>query len=131
MNTIEVHNIYTLYEIDTDGSFVEMPILGFSRPQDWGDTSQWHYHQCRLQFSYCGTVYINNCHVWQQVERNTIEALQRIAPQLFMVSMPGRQEQLAGRDFLDEDDFWLPEWGERPPYYQSDDEDYWPPDELG
>ncbi|PSB25275.1 hypothetical protein [Chlorogloea sp. CCALA 695] len=124
METIEVHNIYTLYEIEVDGTEVETPILGFSRPQDWGDSSRWHYHQCRVQFSYGGTVYINNCHLWQNVERNSVEAFQCIASYLFMVMMPGRIEQLAGKEFLDEDDFWDEAWGEIPPYYESDEEDY-------
>ena len=120
METIEVHNIYTLYEYGTD---VETPILSFSRPQDWGDSSRWHYHQCRVQFSYGGTVYINNCHLWQNVERNSVEAFQCIAQYLFMVSMPGRIEQLTGKEFLHGDDFWDESWGEIPPYYEEDEED--------
>lgn len=124
MNTIEVHNVYTLYETEADGSIVETPILGFRRPQDWGDSLHWHYHQCRLQFSYAGTEYINNCHVYQQIERNSIEAFKHIAPYLFMVMIPGTPKLLAGRAFLDEDDFWHPAWGELPPYYERDDEDY-------
>ena len=124
METIEVHNIYTLYELDEYGTDVETPILSFSRPQDWGDSSRWHYHQCRVQFSYGGTVYINNCHLWQRATRNSVEAFQQVAPHLFMVMMPGRIEQLAGNYFLDEDDFWDEVWGEIPPYYESDEEDY-------
>lgn len=124
METIEVHNIYTLYELEEDGSASNTPILSFSRPQDWGDSTRWHYHWCRVQYELRGTMYINNCHVWQEVDISSIEAFQRIAEQLFMVMMPGSQEQLAGREFLDEDDFWLPEWGKQPLYYERDEENY-------
>ena len=130
MKTVEVHNVYTLYELDEDGSSSETPILGFSRPQDWGDSSRWHYHWCRIEFSLVDTTYINNCHVWQEVERNSIEAFEYIAPHLFMVMMPGAIMQLAGKEFLESDDFWQKEWGEMPPYYEPNDEDYCPPDEL-
>lgn len=131
MKTIEVHNIYTLYELNEDGSSVETPILSFFRPQDWGDSSRWHYHQCRIELNLVDKTYINNCHVWQEVERNSIEAFKYIAPQLFMVLVPGAIRQHCGREFLHGDDFWHPDWGEIPPYYEPDDEDYCPPDELG
>lgn len=124
METIEVHNIYTLYELEEDGTASATPILSFSHPQDWGDSTRWHCHQCRVQYQLRGTTYINNCHVWQEVDISSIEAFQRIASQLFMVMMPGSIEQLAQCAFLDSDDFWLPEWGEMPPYYERDEDDY-------
>jgi len=124
MNTVEVHNVYTLYELNEDGSAAQTPILAYFRPQDWGNPSRWHYHQCRVEFCYFDTTYINNCHLWQQVKRNSPEAFQYIAPQLFMVFMPGTPQQLAGREFLEGDDFWHSEWGELPPYYERDEENY-------
>lgn len=120
MNTIvEVHNVYTLYELDEGGEKVDTPILEFFRPQDWGDASRWHYHQCQVQFSLRESTYINNCHIYQEVERDLVSACQEIASYLFMVMMPGTPEQIAGSSHLREDDFWLLEWGPLPPTYDT------------
>lgn len=129
MNTIKVHNVYTLQELSEDGTLSDNPLLIFFRPQDWGDAKRWHYHQCQVQFSLSGTTYINNCHIYQEVERNLVEACQAIAPYLFMAMMPGTPEQIAGKSHLTEDDFWSDEWGDLPPYYNPDEEDY-SPEEL-
>lgn len=116
---IEVHNVYTLYELEADGSHSDTPLLSFFRPQDWGD-SRWHYHYCTISLELRGTQYINHCHVWQEVERNSIEAFQAIASSLFMISMPGRTKELCDNTHLAEDDFWSKEWGEMPPYWYED-----------
>lgn len=34
LKIIEVHNVYTVYGLDSDGEEVEQPITQFSRPQD-------------------------------------------------------------------------------------------------
>lgn len=121
---IEVHNVYTLYELNPDGSASEQAALSFFRPQDWGDPKRWHYHQCRIEFESNQVTYINNCHLWQEVERSGVEAFQVIASSLFMVLMPGEKQELSGNTHLDTDDFWCDDWGRTPPYYdESDDED--------
>jgi len=131
MNTIEVHNVYTLQELSEDGTLSETPLLIFFRPQDWGNPQRWHYHQCSIAYTFRGTNYINNCHIYQEVERNSVEAFQAIAPYLFEVYMPGCPVEIAAKSHLQEDDFWSEAWGDLPPYYEPDDneEDY-SPDEL-
>lgn len=120
---IEVHNIYTLYELHADGTESDTPFLSSWRPQDWGHP-RWHYHYCTIEVEYKETTYINRCHVWQETERNSFEAFTAISSALFMFAMPGRTPQLCGNTHLDEDDFWSPDWGELPPYwYEDEDED--------
>lgn len=119
---VEVHNVYTLYELNPDGSASEQGILTFFRPQDWGDKNRWHYHQCRIEFESNQVTYINNCHLWQELERAGAEAFQVIAPSLFMVLMPGNPQELSGNTHLGTDDFWCDDWGRTPPCYDSDDE---------
>lgn len=115
--TIEVHNIYTLYE---DG---EESLLSISfRPQDWGHP-RWHYHFCKIEVIINGQNYINHCHVWQEVERSTVDAFQKISPALFLIGMLGITPELCGRSHLSEEDFWCDEWGQMPPYYQPPDVD--------
>ena len=126
-----VHNIYTLYELDEDGSQAEREIISFARPQDWGDPERWHYHTCTVQFELPDreggrTRFVNHCHLWQEVKRSPVEAYQQVSEYLFMVMMPGQPEEECGRSHLREDDFWLEEWGEMPPYTESEG-DYFEP----
>lgn len=120
MTETEVHNCYTLYELNEDGSKAENPLLCFSRPQDWGDPERWKYHYCKLEVA----GYINHCHLWQEVERYPTEACKVISQALFMIMMPGTPQELCDRSHLHGDDFWLKEWGEMPPYYDEDPSDF-------
>lgn len=124
MNAVNVHNVYTLQELDENGNPSPTPLLSFFRPQDWGNSSRWHYHQCSIQFTLDGTTYINNCHLYQEIERNSIEAFQFVSEYLFMVALPGCKQELAAKSHLNEDDFWEKEWGDLPPYYEEPDEEY-------
>jgi hypothetical protein len=130
--TVEVHNVYTLYELNEDGSTAEQKLVCFNRPQDWGDP-RWHYHRCKTKFESNGTCYINHCHLWQEVERNPVEAFQAIAPYLFMVLQPGTKPELCSKDFMEPEDFWLESWGKMPPVFEDreDWEDYGYDDEPG
>lgn len=119
-NKTEVHNCYTLYDIDEDGEEVEEKVLSFSRPQDWGDPDRWHYHYCRIELDQ----YVNHCHVWQGRKRNPVEAMRAIASSLFLIMIPGTPKELCDRSHLDQDDFWLPQWGETPPYYEGEEEQF-------
>lgn len=116
----EIHNVFTLYELDEEKNIVEEPVLSFFRPQDWGNKERWHYYYCKLEVG----KYICHCHLWQEKERSIYEACRHIGQYLFMFLQPGTPAQLCGRDCLDEDDFWLKEWGEQPEYYYADDEVY-------
>lgn len=118
---IVVHNIYTLYELNPDGSEADQKLLSFSRPQDWGDPNRWYYQRCKVEFELNNTCYVNHCHLWQEVERPGVEPFQAIAPSLFMVMMPGQTPELCGRDYLGEEDFWSRDWGEMPPLFDPDD----------
>ncbi|HEY9749440.1 MAG TPA: hypothetical protein V6C63_12210 [Allocoleopsis sp.] len=120
---VVVHNIYTLYELNQDGTEAEQKLLSFSRPQDWGNPNRWHYQRCKVEFELNSTCYVNHCHLWQEVERPGVEPFQAIAPSLFMVMMPGQTPELCGRDYLGEEDFWSKDWGEMPPIFDSGD--YW------
>lgn len=114
---IELHNIYTLYELNEDGSEAEDKLLSFGfRPQDWGDP-RWHLHYCKIEISLSEQIYINHCYVWQEVERNSVEAFQAISSSLFLMGIPGRVPELCGKTHLSEDDFWCDEWGQMPPFY--------------
>jgi hypothetical protein len=122
---VEVHNCYTLYELNSDGSQAKQPLLSFgNRPQDWGHP-RWHYYFCKIFVAIGKTQYFNNCHIWQEVERSDLKAYQKVAPALFMVLQPGQPRELCDRSHLDIDDFWEDSWGKMPPYYnQESDEDY-------
>lgn len=121
--TVEVHNVYTLYELNEDGSAAENKLVCFNRPQDWG-SSRWNYYRCKVEFESGGTRYINNCHLWQEVARTPTEAFQAIAPYLFMVLQPGSDPELSGREYLAEEDFWDEEWGKMPPIFESQEDGY-------
>lgn len=117
---ISIHSVYTLYEIK-NGGIVDAPALIFERPSDWGNAQRWHYHWCRVEFLFDSKTYVNTCHVYQEIKRDTMSALRAIAPQLFMIGLPGSPPQLAGKSHLGEDDSWAAEWGEAPPYYLAED----------
>lgn len=121
---VEVHNCYTLYELDEDGSECEQKLLSFSRPQDWGDKSRWHYHYCKIEVSTKKAHYINHCHIWQEVKRSCIEACQAIASSLFMILTLGQPVELCSDTHLGENDFWLSEWGEKPPLFIDWNDEY-------
>jgi hypothetical protein len=123
LTVIDVHNVYTLFELDEYGNEVKEKFLSITtRPQDWGNKDRWHYHTCTIRFEQNGTRYINHCHVWQEMERSTFEALEAISSALFHVYRPGTPIELCDRSHLHRDDFWIEEWGEMPPYYEFEDD---------
>lgn len=123
---VEVHNCYTLYELNDDGNKVERPVMSFFRAQDWANPDRWHYHYCKIEVKIDNTIYINHCHIWQEVERHIIEACQAISNALFMIMQPGGKPELCGNTHLDEEDFWWDAWGDKPPVFidESDDDYY-------
>jgi len=119
---VEVHNCYTLYELDEDGRECSEKILSFSRPQDWGDPERWHYHYCKIELTTVLAHYINHCHIWQECDRHIIEACKAIAPSLFMILRQGHPVELCANTHLAEEDFWLNKWGDKPPVFYDPDE---------
>lgn len=126
---VEVHNTYALYELNQDGTRSNSPLLMFSRPQDWGDRFRWHYHRCKIELEMGGTRYINHCHVWQEVERNSTQAFAACGESLFWAIQPGTPEELCSNQYLAEEDFWDESWGAMPPMWRAPDEndDYYDP----
>lgn len=118
---IEVHNCWTVYGTDPDGSEVEQPIAQFSRPQDWGDP-RWHYERFRFEWRHGDKYYINHAHCWTDIKRELFEYRQLFAQLIVQILMPGAKEQFCGREYLKEDDFWIDDWGPMPPYYYPEDE---------
>lgn len=114
---IEVHNCYTLYELNDDGNEVKRPVMSFFRPSDWANPDRWHYHYCKIEVKIDNTIYINHCHIWQEVDRHIIEACQKISKALFMIVRPGGKPELCGNTHLDEEDFWWDAWGKKPPVF--------------
>jgi hypothetical protein len=125
----EIHNLYTLYELNDDGSILEELLLCFgTRPEDWGDP-RWHYHQCKIMLTQKNEQYILHCHLWQEVKRNTISAFKTIGTTFLSTYQPGEYPELCGRSHLSEDDYWSEDWGEKPPYYNEYiDDNYWSSD---
>ncbi len=121
---IEVHNVATYYGLNRDGSPAKQIVVEFSRPQDWGNKQRWHYEFFKLEWVHKGKRYINNFHGWTDLKNP-----QNGYPELFsqcisMILMPGKPAQICGREFLNEDDFWREEWGEMPPYYDPENDEF-------
>lgn len=119
----EVHNAVAIYGVNKDGTLVDTPIAEFSRPQDWGNRERWHYEFFRLEWHTQKVLYINNCHCWTDIKDPECGYAELFSRCIAMILIPGDTPQLCGHDYLDEDDFWHPSWGEMPPYYLGNDED--------
>jgi hypothetical protein len=121
---IAVHNAWTIYGVNSDGTEVEQPIAQWGRPQDWGHP-RWTYH--RYQFIWesapNGRHYVNHCHCWTDLQRDPGTYAELFAPFIAQILMPGAPIQLCGRSYLAEEDFWNKEWGKQPPFYPDDDDE--------
>src|SRR5262245_193511 len=120
---ISVHNAWTIYGLDSDGTEASRPFAQWGRPQDWGDP-RWYYH--RYIFSWetspDGIVYVNHCHCWTDLRRETGEYAELFAPFVTQILMPGSAAELCGRDYLGAEDFWQRAWGKRPPIYEESED---------
>ena len=120
---VVVHNVWTVYGLNPDGSEVEQPIAQMSRPQDWGDKKRWHYERFCFEWIQETHHYINYVHCWTDLKlEQRGEYPMLFAQFIVQITMPGANPYLCGMDYLDEDDFWLREWGAMPPYYEEDEE---------
>lgn len=43
---------------------------------------------------------------------------------IITIMIPGRDEKECGNTHLAEDDFWQESWGNMPPHFEHDDEDF-------
>lgn len=121
---IEVHNPWTIYGINEDGSEAEQPTASPSRPQDWGD-ARWHYERFKLEWETSGKRYINHAHCWTDIQLTQPRTYPHLFASLIVtILMPGQKAELCGRDYLGEEDFWDEEWGPMPPVYHDPDENY-------
>lgn len=126
-----VHNVWTLYAVEADGSLAENPLMCFGqRPQDWGHP-RWSY-EC---YAYTRTFEVetitetitNVCHTWTDwPDLDNQKRAEIFAKMMTLIMQPGCDPHLCDRRFLGEEDFWAKEWGEAPPYYENSDD----PDEY-
>lgn len=95
------------------------------RPQDWGDP-KWSYHRFDLTWHRDEGSFINHFHGWTDLVREPHEYPDLFASLIVMIAMPGTPEELCGRAWLDEEDFWDSAWGPEPPPYERDEvEEMW------
>lgn len=118
-NTVEVHNVWTIYGVDEDGKPSVQPFAEHSRPQDWGDQKRWSLHRYRYETEMDGKRYINNLYGWTDLPLEPHQYAERFASLLVIVLMPGSTPELCGREYLHEDDFWDDAWGAPPPFYDE------------
>ncbi len=120
---IEVHNAYTIQEVEEVRTGAKEQFLQFSRPQDWGNP-RWHYEQFKFEWIRSDKHYINHAYCWTDLPEP-----EQGYPSLFgeiiavYIMMPGSRAEECGRSHLKEDDFWDEEWGEMPPYFDPDWDD--------
>jgi hypothetical protein len=128
---VKVHNV--CWAVYTAEDPKVQPIAELHRPQDWGDP-RWMYRFYILAYFLNGEAHANHVHIWHEGHIPEYQLLSESAGLIAMSLEPGVAVELSGRDFLDQDDFWLDDWGKMPPYWDNpEDEDYVPmfDDELG
>lgn len=124
LDIVEVHNVWTIYGLNSDGTPSDVPIAQMGRPQDWGDSERWHYERFRFDWITEEVHYINHAHCWTDLQLNERGEYPMLFAQLIVqIAMPGTNPKLCSREYLGEDDFWNEEWGELPPYFDPYDED--------
>lgn len=118
---VEVHNAWTIYGVNEDGSEAEEKIACLERPQDWGDP-RWHYDLADFGWVFEGKLYVNHVHMWTDVKRDSeAEYLALFAGLFVQICMPGMDRKWCGDEFLADEDFWSEEWGEMPPFANGDE----------
>lgn len=121
---IEVHNAWTVYGLNPDGTEADQPFAQWGRPQDWGHP-RWHYHRYAFTWETApnGRPYVNHCHCWTDLVREPGTYAELFAALIAQILLPGHAPQLCGREFLAEEDFWDKRWGKQPPFYEEDEEE--------
>jgi hypothetical protein len=126
---VEVHNRWTIYWLNPDGTPAEHPLACATvRPQDWGNPG-WKYFYFKWEWvnGPDNTHYINHFHAWTDRPLETWEYPKFFAPLLSQIMTPGDPPELCGRDYLHPDDFWSKEWGPQPPFYDPPEgiDEFW------
>lgn len=111
-----VNNCWHVHLNGSDEAGDSLAFMG--RPQDWGDP-KWMYRVYTLE----AQGYRNVVHCWVDQQVGEFEHLQSFAGLVCSIMLPGWPVWKSGRDYLDQDDFWQPEWGEQPPYHDEPDEE--------
>lgn len=122
IHTLEVHNAWTIYGLNPDGTESEQKVAEFRRPQDWGHP-RWTYKRYRLEYDEGGSRLITHAYCWTDLQRAPHQYHELFAPLIIQSLSPGRPGALCGDEYLDEDDFWEEAWGPMPPLFDEDDED--------
>ena len=117
---VEVHNCWTVYGLHADGTELEQPVAALSRPQDWGDP-RWYYERFCFERIVKNKHFISHAHCWTDIKQQPFEYPHLFAPLIVQILIPGNNEKLCGRDYLDTDDFWCDEWGPMPAYYEEEE----------
>ena len=123
LKIVEVHNVYTIYGVNPDGTEAQEPFAQMSRPQDWGNFERWHYERFCFEWIQETMRYINNAHCWTDLKLERYKYPSLFAPLVVQIFMPGANPKLCAMDYLDEDDFWSDDWGEMHPYFEPLDKD--------
>lgn len=123
VETIQVHNAWTIYGLNPDGTETETPLAACARPQDWGDP-RWVYNRFRFDWLTDAKHYINHFHGWTDLQRAPHEYPGLFAPLIVQILIPGKPAKLCGRDYIAEDDFWFKDWGKMPSIYDPYDEEW-------
>lgn len=110
--TTKVTNVWAIYWNDQPGGehYAE-----FSRPQDWGDPK----YMYRV-YEHKSGEYESTCHCYVDHQMSDDEHKALFAPLVEQILYPGVRSELAGREFLDDDDFWNDAWGAMPSRYDAE-----------
>ncbi|GEM_PF-2522008 len=124
VSTKEIHQAWTIYGMNPDGTISTEKFASLGRPQDWGDP-RWMYREyCFIQSNADDTERIVfYCHAWTDVPCKRHEMTEMFSALITKSMMPGTPPQLCGKDFLHEEDFWFEDWGDAPPVFETDE--YW------
>lgn len=121
--TTIVHNVWTVYGLNPDGSEASEAVALKQRPQDWGDP-KWYYELYRFDRWIKGEHYINYAHCWTDLKKPIGEYAHLFSQMIVSILIPGDNELLCGKQFLADDDFWNNAWGARPPHHETDEQDF-------
>lgn len=120
--TTIVHNVWTMYAANPDGSQADEALTVRGRAQDWGHP-KWYYELFRFDRWIDNKHYVNYAHCWIDLKRPINEYAHIFSPLIVTILLPGSNELLCGKQFLADDDFWDNSWGARPPHYDTDEQD--------
>lgn len=112
-----ITNVWTVYRLNPDGTETDGPFIAeMSRPQDWGNPKRWKYKVYTLSAQIKDTKYEHEVHCWAELPIEDYKHLELFSGVIAQIMLPGTPVQKCSNKYLQEDDFWMEEWGELPPY---------------